>query len=203
RAQGRPSHGTAPGREGPAGCGRGVRGRAGRAAGRPRRSHHAGGHGGQPPGSGGGGGSGAPAGPARTLGHARRPHRTHPGQRTGQLHPCHRLHPRAARAGPVGPAAVTTRTGATGGGLLAAAGLVAGITLLARAVGLVRWVVFSHAVGATCVGQVYGTANLVPNVLFEVAAGGALAAVAVPLVAGHLHRGRADLAGRTASALLT
>lgn len=98
---------------------------------------------------------------------------------------------------------MTTRTGATGGGLLAAAGLVAGITLLARAVGLVRWVVFSHAVGATCVGQVYGTANLVPNVLFEVAAGGALAAVAVPLVAGHLHRGRADLAGRTASALLT
>ncbi|WP_431472959.1 lipid II flippase MurJ [Ornithinimicrobium sp. W1665] len=89
------------------------------------------------------------------------------------------------------------------GGLLAAAGLVAGITLLARAVGLVRWVVFSHAVGATCVGQVYATANLVPNVLFEVAAGGALAAVAVPLVAGHLHRGRTDLAGRTASALMT
>ncbi|WP_289018084.1 murein biosynthesis integral membrane protein MurJ [uncultured Ornithinimicrobium sp.] len=103
----------------------------------------------------------------------------------------------------MGPAAVTSSVRRGGGGLLAAAGLVAGVTLLARAVGLVRWVVFSHAVGATCVGQVYGTANLVPNVLFEVAAGGALAAVAVPLVAGHLHRGRDDLAGRTASALLT
>ena len=89
------------------------------------------------------------------------------------------------------------------GGLLAAAGLVAGVTLAARAAGLVRWVVFSQAVGATCVGQVYSTANLVPNVLFEVAAGGALAAVAVPLVAGHLHRGDEALADRTASALMT
>ncbi|MGO0578146.1 lipid II flippase MurJ [Ornithinimicrobium panacihumi] len=90
-----------------------------------------------------------------------------------------------------------------GGGLLAAAGLVAVVTLAARAVGLVRWLVFAKAVGATCVGQVYTTANLVPNVLFEVAAGGALAAVAVPLVAGHLHRGDEDLADRTASALMT
>ena len=103
----------------------------------------------------------------------------------------------------MGPPAVTAPRGAAGGSLLAAAGLVAGLTLLARAVGLVRWGVFSHAVGATCVGQLYGTANQGPTVLFEVAAGGALAAVAVPLVAGHLHRGRTDLAGRTASALLT
>lgn len=88
-------------------------------------------------------------------------------------------------------------------GALAAAGVVALVTLLARAVGLVRWVVFSNAVGATCVGQVYGTANLVPNVLFEVAAGGALAAVAVPLVARHLHDGDEAAADRTSSALLT
>lgn len=89
------------------------------------------------------------------------------------------------------------------GSLVAAAGLVAVVTLAARAVGLVRWIVFSHAVGATCVGQVYTTANAVPNVLFEVAAGGALAAVAVPLVAGHLQRGDEALADRTASAMLT
>ncbi|WP_161964975.1 lipid II flippase MurJ [Ornithinimicrobium cerasi] len=89
------------------------------------------------------------------------------------------------------------------GGLVAAAGLVAVVTLAARAVGLVRWVVFSQAVGATCVGQVYATANTVPNVLFEVAAGGALAAVAVPLVAGHLQRGDEGAADRTASALAT
>nr|WP_281497540.1 lipid II flippase MurJ [Ornithinimicrobium sp. F0845] len=62
---------------------------------------------------------------------------------------------------------------------------------------------FSHGVGATCVGEIYATANQVPNALYEIAAGGALAAVVVPLVSGHLHRGREDLADRTASALLT
>ena len=91
----------------------------------------------------------------------------------------------------------------SGQGVLAAAGMVAAVTLLARAAGLVRWIVFSDAVGATCVGQVYATANAVPNVFFEVAAGGALAAVAVPLVSGHLERAREDLADRTASALMT
>ncbi len=102
---------------------------------------------------------------------------------------------------PPGPTRPSPRL--SGQGVLAAAGMVAAVTLLARAVGLVRWVVFSDAVGATCVGQVYATANTVPNVLFEVAAGGALAAVAVPLVSGHLERGREDLADRTASALMT
>lgn len=89
-----------------------------------------------------------------------------------------------------------------GQALLAAAGLVAGVTLLARVAGLARWAVFSTAVGTTCVGQVYGTVNQVPNVLFEIAAGGALAAVAVPLVARHLHQGDEETADRTASALL-
>ncbi|CAN5892303.1 lipid II flippase MurJ [soil metagenome] len=89
------------------------------------------------------------------------------------------------------------------GSLLAGAGLIAAATLAARAAGLGRWFVFSHSVGATCIGQVYATTNVVPNVLFEVAAGGALAAVVVPLVAGHLHRGDEQAADRTASALLT
>lgn len=90
-----------------------------------------------------------------------------------------------------------------GQGLLAAAGVVAAVTLVSRAVGVARWGAFSHAIGATCVGQVYATANTVPNVIFEIAAGGALAAVAVPLVARHLHRGDEERADRTASALLS
>jgi putative peptidoglycan lipid II flippase len=90
-----------------------------------------------------------------------------------------------------------------GGSLLAGAGVVAATTLASRVVGLGRWFVFSHSVGVTCTGQVYATANQVPNLLFEIAAGGALAAVAVPLVAGHLNRGREGAADRTASALLT
>lgn len=89
------------------------------------------------------------------------------------------------------------------GGMAAAAGLVAGTTLLSRLVGLGRWAVFSDSVGATCLGQVYASANQVPNVLYEAAVGGALAAVAVPLVSGLLLRGREHDADRTASALLT
>lgn len=98
------------------------------------------------------------------------------------------------------PPVPSPRLGAQG--LLAAAGLVAAVTLVARAVGLARWAAFSHAVGSTCVGTVYATVNTIPNVLFEIAAGGALAAVAVPLVARHLGRGDEELADRTASALL-
>lgn len=100
-----------------------------------------------------------------------------------------------------GPAA-----GAGGGprrGLLAAAGTIAVITLVARVVGFGRWFVFSHAVGATCVGSTYQSVNAVPNVLFEIAAGGVLAAVAVPLVAAALARGDREEADHTASALLT
>lgn len=87
--------------------------------------------------------------------------------------------------------------------LFAAAGGIAVITLVARVVGFGRWFVFSHSVGATCVGSVYQSVNAVPNVLFEIAAGGVLAAVAVPLVAGALGRGDRGHADATASALLT
>jgi putative peptidoglycan lipid II flippase len=50
---------------------------------------------------------------------------------------------------------------------------------------------------------VYQSVNAVPNVLFEIAAGGVLAAVAVPLVAGALGRGDRVQADAVASALLT
>jgi len=88
-------------------------------------------------------------------------------------------------------------------GVFAAAGLIALVTLVARAFGFGRWLVFSQSVGATCVGSVYQVANQLPNVVFEVAAGGALAAVAVPIIAGQLARNDQVEANRTASALLT
>jgi putative peptidoglycan lipid II flippase len=87
--------------------------------------------------------------------------------------------------------------------VVAAAGSIAVITLFARIVGFGRWFAFSHSVGATCVGSVYQSVNAVPNVIFEIAAGGVLAAVAVPLVAGALARGDRTSADATASALLT
>lgn len=72
-------------------------------------------------------------------------------------------------------------------------------------VGFGRWFVFSADVGATCVGDAYVTANLLPNVLFEVVAGGALTGAVVPLLAGPLGRGAAGRVDvdRIASALLT
>jgi len=97
---------------------------------------------------------------------------------------------------------VSQRIGA-GRGIAAAAGLIALVTLAARVVGFARWLEFSRSVGATCVGTVYQGANSLPNVLFEVAAGGALAAVAVPLIAGAIGRGRPVDADRIGSALLT
>ncbi|MDQ1484542.1 MAG: putative peptidoglycan lipid flippase, partial [Actinomycetota bacterium] len=66
-----------------------------------------------------------------------------------------------------------------------------------------RTVVFAHTVGPTCLGDTYVTANTVPNILFEVVAGGALASLVVPVLAGPLARGDRDHAGRTASALLS
>lgn len=88
-------------------------------------------------------------------------------------------------------------------GLAGAALLIAVLTVLARLAGFGRQVVFNAAVGQTAVGDAYTTANYVPNIVFDIVAGGALASLVVPLLAGPIARGRADETRRTASALLT
>ncbi len=88
-------------------------------------------------------------------------------------------------------------------GIAGAAGLIAVTTLLARAAGFARMLVFADAVRAGGVGEIYQSVNALPNVLFEVAAGGILAAVAVPLIAHRLGAGESERAYRTASVLLT
>jgi len=90
-----------------------------------------------------------------------------------------------------------------GTGLVRAAAVVAGLTLVARVVGFGRWLVFSKTVGDTCLGDVYTAANQLPNVLFEVVAGGVLAGVVVPVVARQVGAGDRVAAGRTTSALLS
>jgi len=87
--------------------------------------------------------------------------------------------------------------------LARAAIAVAGVTVLARLVGFGRVVVFAHTVGPSCLGDAYYTANTIPNILFDVVAGGALSTVAVPLLAGSVDAGDDDTADRAASALLT
>ena len=84
-----------------------------------------------------------------------------------------------------------------------AALLVSVITLFTRLVGFARWLVFSPTVGAGTVGTAYQSANQVPNILFEVVAGGALAGAVIPLLAIPLARSDKETAGRIASGLLT
>ena len=89
-------------------------------------------------------------------------------------------------------------------GLLArTAWTVGALTLASRIVGFGRWLVFSKTVGDTCLGDAYNAANQLPNVLFEVVAGGVLAGVVVPVISRHLAAGRTAEANRSTAALLT
>lgn len=87
-------------------------------------------------------------------------------------------------------------------GLAGAAVMISVITVVSRLLGFGRTMVFVYAVGPTTVGDAYSVANTLPNVLFEVAAGGALAGALIPVISGPLARGlRADV-DRIASAVL-
>ena len=87
--------------------------------------------------------------------------------------------------------------------IVQAAALIAVLTVVARLAGFARVFVFSETVGYTDLGSAYQTANSIPNIVFEIVAGGALAALVVPLLAGPLDRDDRPAAGTTASALLT
>jgi putative peptidoglycan lipid II flippase len=92
--------------------------------------------------------------------------------------------------------------GRLGQGLLAAAAGIAVVTVVARVVGFGRTAVLGRTVGPTCVGDTYTAVNALPNVLFEVVAGGALASLVVPVLAGAVARGDRDEVARTTGALL-
>ncbi|SOD97237.1 murein biosynthesis integral membrane protein MurJ [Blastococcus haudaquaticus] len=87
-------------------------------------------------------------------------------------------------------------------GVAGAAALIAVLTLLARLAGFGRTLVFTNTVGANSTGDTYQAANTVPNIVFEVVAGGALASLVVPMLAGGIAAGNTDQVRRTASALL-
>lgn len=88
-------------------------------------------------------------------------------------------------------------------GVAGAAAVITLLTLAARLVGFARWFALNAWIGPNEVGTAYSTANTVPNVLFEVAAGGALAGAVVPLLAGPIARHLRTDVDRTASAMLT
>jgi putative peptidoglycan lipid II flippase len=87
-------------------------------------------------------------------------------------------------------------------GVAGAAALIAVLTVLARLAGFGRTLVFTNAVGADSTGDTYVVANSVPNIVFEVVAGGALAGLVVPMLAGGIATGDREQVRRTASALL-
>jgi putative peptidoglycan lipid II flippase len=86
--------------------------------------------------------------------------------------------------------------------------LIAVLTAMSRILGLVRTVVFSQSVGAGCLGTAYVTANQVPNMIYELAIGGALASAMVPVLARSAQRsdndpGEKQRVAQVSSALLT
>src|ERR1700722_17612504 len=95
-----------------------------------------------------------------------------------------------------------------GVGIARGAAIVAGLTILSRILGLVRTLVFSQTIGASCLGTAYVTANQVPDLLYQLILGGALTSAMVPVLARAAERADADPAekarvGQITSALLT
>ncbi len=61
--------------------------------------------------------------------------------------------------------------------------LIGTLTAAARVVGFGRQIVFAHTVGNSCLGSAYTTANQVPNIIYDIVLGGALASIMVPVLA--------------------
>lgn len=87
--------------------------------------------------------------------------------------------------------------------LTGAAALIASLTVISRLLGFGRWLTQAATVQASTTGNAYGAANTIPNILYEVVAGGALAAIVVPVLAGPLARKMRSEVNQVASALLT
>jgi putative peptidoglycan lipid II flippase len=77
------------------------------------------------------------------------------------------------------------------------------VTVLARLLGFARVIVFARTVGPSCLGDTYYTANTLPNIVFDIVAGGALSSLVVPVLAGPVTRGDRESVDRITSALLT
>lgn len=87
--------------------------------------------------------------------------------------------------------------------LAGAAVLISAVTLASRVLGFGRWIAQASWVGTGGVAEAYAAANLLPNVLFEVVAGGALASAVIPLLTGAVSQDRQDKVRDSASALMT
>ncbi|MBB2943134.1 putative peptidoglycan lipid II flippase [Actinoplanes lutulentus] len=99
-----------------------------------------------------------------------------------------------------------TDTAKTAAKIAGAAALITVLTVVARLAGFGRTLVFFYTVGEGGDGglaDIYFAANTVPNIVFELVAGGALASLVVPLVAKAAAEGDRQRVGAVTSALLT
>lgn len=87
--------------------------------------------------------------------------------------------------------------------LASAVGLISILTLLSRFFGFGRWLTQSAWVGTGAFANAYATANQLPTVLFEVVAGGALAGVTIPILAGPIADKLSAEVQRISSALIS
>ena len=87
--------------------------------------------------------------------------------------------------------------------LAGAALLIAVFTVLARLAGFGRIVVFGRTVGSTCLGDTYQAINTLPNIVFEVVAGGFRQPGGTAAGRGGAHVGLVARSGGELSALLT
>jgi putative peptidoglycan lipid II flippase len=92
-------------------------------------------------------------------------------------------------AAPAGPPASTDKS------LLRHSGVMAAGTLASRFTGFIRTAVLLYALGTRDLGDAYNVANTVPNAVYNLALGGILTSVAVPLIVSaakkHADRGEA------------
>ncbi|WFE39773.1 lipid II flippase MurJ [Micromonospora sp. WMMD998] len=92
---------------------------------------------------------------------------------------------------------------AVAGRVAGAAALIAVLTVVSRLAGFGRTAVFTWTLSTTDLGGAYLVANYVPNFIFEIVAGGALASLVVPLLAGAVEAGDRRAVAATTGALLT
>ncbi|WP_433318615.1 murein biosynthesis integral membrane protein MurJ [Micromonospora chersina] len=92
---------------------------------------------------------------------------------------------------------------AVAGRVAGAAALIAVLTVVSRLAGFGRTAVFTWTLAPTDLGGAYLVANYVPNFIFEIVAGGALASLVVPLLAGAVEAGERRAVADTTGALLT
>jgi putative peptidoglycan lipid II flippase len=134
-----------------------------------------------------------PSGPRHATGAAHVSAGTH-----AHAAPAHAAgHPRADVAGQPAaeqaPGAEGTRERATGGGnasLLRSSGTMALGTIASRVTGFVRNAILIYAIGTHYLGDAYNVANTLPNIVYNLALGGILTSVVVPLLVNAAKRDR-------------